>query len=42
MKFEMTFYFGILSSFSFLFPIARNVLNGNAKVSVNFGTLLVD
>ena len=40
MKFEMTFYFGILS---FLFPsIARNVLNVDAKVSVFFTTLLVD
>ena len=30
MKFEMTFYFGILSSF-FFFPIARNFLNVKLK-----------
>ena len=38
----MTFYFGILSSFFFFFPIARNVLKVTAKVSVFFTTLLVD
>ena len=37
----MTFYFGILSSFLF-FPIARNLLNVKAEVSVFFTTLLVD
>ena len=36
----MKFYFGILSSF--FFPIARNVLNVKAKVSVFFTTRLVD
>ena len=40
-KFEMAFYFGILSSFYF-FPIARNVLNVKTKVSDFFATLLVD
>ena len=41
-KSEMIFYFSIFKSSFFFLPIARNVLNVKAQVSVFFTTLLVD